>query len=83
MRDERAKELRDLSSQLYKTYLKRQVNKECEVVLQKRKNGEFTGVTGNYIDVIVKNTPPFAAPGMLFKAKFTDISNNKPIVEII
>jgi len=83
LRDERAKELRELSSQLYKTYLKRQLNKECEVVLQKRKNGEFTGVTGNYIDVIVKNTPPFATPGMLFKAKFSDISKSKPIVEII
>ena len=83
LRDERAKELRDLSTQLYKSYLKRQLNKECEVVLQKRKNGEFKGVTGNYIDVIVKNTPPFAAPGMLFKAKFVDISETNPIVEIL
>ncbi|MDC7243452.1 MAG: tRNA (N(6)-L-threonylcarbamoyladenosine(37)-C(2))-methylthiotransferase MtaB [Sphaerochaetaceae bacterium] len=82
-RDERAKELRDLSNELYSKYLERQLDKECEVVLQKRKNGKFTGVTGNYIDVIVNDAPAFAAPGMLFKAKFTEITGKKPIVEII
>ncbi|MGD1820587.1 MAG: tRNA (N(6)-L-threonylcarbamoyladenosine(37)-C(2))-methylthiotransferase MtaB [Pleomorphochaeta sp.] len=83
VRDERAKELRDLSNELYNNYLERQLNKECEVVLQKRKNGKFTGVTGNYIDVTVDEAPAFAAPGMLFKAKFVDISKKKPIVNII
>lgn len=82
-RDERAKELRDLSDELYSNYLDRQNNKECEVVLQKRKNGVFKGVTGNYIDVAVINTPPFASPGMLFKAKFVDVSSKIPVVEII
>ena len=82
-RDERAKELRDLSSELYKTYLNRQLDKECEVILQNRKAGTFNGITGNYIDVTVKNAPPFATSGMLFKAKFVDITAKKPIVEII
>ncbi len=82
-RDERAKELRKLSSELHKIYLNRQLGKTCEVILQTRKGGQFTGVTGNYIDVVVQDTPPFAKSGMLFKAKFESIDGDKPVVSIV
>ncbi|MCY1152758.1 MAG: tRNA (N(6)-L-threonylcarbamoyladenosine(37)-C(2))-methylthiotransferase MtaB [Sphaerochaetaceae bacterium] len=83
IRDQRAKELRQLSEHLHNIYLERQLNKECEVVLQTRKGGKFNGVTGNYIDVVVENTPAFASSGMLFKAKFLSIDGEKPVVSIV
>lgn len=83
VRDQRAKKLRELSIELYEIYLERQLGKECEVVLQNRKGGKFTGITGNYIDVFVENTPPFAAPGMLFKGKITSLDGKRPVVSVI
>jgi threonylcarbamoyladenosine tRNA methylthiotransferase MtaB len=85
LRDERATKLRGLSDELHKVYMENQRGKECEVIFQARKKGEFTGLTGNYIQVLISNPPAFAKEGMLFKARFTNdvTSKKKPYVTII
>ncbi|MGH0053886.1 MAG: tRNA (N(6)-L-threonylcarbamoyladenosine(37)-C(2))-methylthiotransferase MtaB [Sphaerochaetaceae bacterium] len=72
IRDERALELRELSKQLHASYKARQVGKEREVILQNRKGGHWYGLSGNYLEVKVLNSPPFAREGMLVKGRFSD-----------
>ncbi len=63
VRDERAERLRELSSQLEESYIKRQIGRNLEVLLESRKEGTFTGTTGNYLKVRVENIPAFAKRG--------------------
>jgi len=83
LRDERAKKLRDLSEKLHQRYLERHVGKDTEIVLQERSNGHYTGLSGNYIDVIVDGEPAFAKVGSLYKAKFTSIEGDKMHVDLV
>jgi threonylcarbamoyladenosine tRNA methylthiotransferase MtaB len=83
LRDERAAKLRDLSVSLHRTYLERQLGKDCEIILQERKHGHFTGVSGNYIDVIVDGDPSFCVVGELHRARFVSIEKDFMHVELL
>jgi threonylcarbamoyladenosine tRNA methylthiotransferase MtaB len=85
LRDERAAKLRALSDELHSEYMERQRGKECDVIFQARKKGVYTGLTGNYIDVLIENPPAFAKEGMLFRARFNDdvTSKKTPYVTIL
>ncbi|WP_320127921.1 tRNA (N(6)-L-threonylcarbamoyladenosine(37)-C(2))-methylthiotransferase MtaB [uncultured Sphaerochaeta sp.] len=82
LRDERALRLRQLSQRLHAEYLARQSGKETEVILQNRKGGYWSGLTGNYIDVKVLEAPPFSKEGLLLKGTFGKITEKtaKPAV---
>ena len=71
VRDERALILRNLSAQLNKTYVDRQVGKQAEVILEGRRIGKWHGITGNYLKVDVSGTPDNASVGDLFKVRIT------------
>ncbi|MBK5200031.1 MAG: tRNA (N(6)-L-threonylcarbamoyladenosine(37)-C(2))-methylthiotransferase MtaB [Spirochaetaceae bacterium] len=85
VRDERATLLRDLSVELHDKYIQRQRGKECDVIFQARRKGVYTGLTGNYLDVLIDNPPVFAKEGMLFRAKFKDdiAIGEKPYITIL
>lgn len=70
VRDERALILRNLSAQLHQTYLQRQAGRKGEVILQNRKSGYWHALSGNYIEVKVLPSPPFAREGMLLGGTF-------------
>ena len=67
VRDERAAILRALSVKLSDDYIKRQIGKNLEVLLESRKNGAFYGTTGNYLKVKIDNVPLSAQRGQLVK----------------
>ena len=69
VRDERALVLRNLSAQLNKAYVERQVCKEAEVILEGRRTGRWHGITGNYLKLDVAGVPENASIGDLFKVK--------------
>lgn len=75
VRDERAAKLRELSDSLLAAYKLRQVGKRQEVILQKRKGGSYTALSGNYLEVQTVDTPLFAKEGMLIKGTFGDIDH--------
>ncbi len=72
VRDERAAKLRNLSVELHNNYIQSQKGVECDVIFQARKKGVYTGLTGNYLDVLIENPPAFAKEGMLFRARFSE-----------
>ena len=65
LRDERAKELRDLSAVLYRRYTGRWDGKEVEAVIEDRKNGRVTGVSGNYLKFPITGVPRELGRGAL------------------
>ena len=67
IRDERALILRNLSAELNKAYVARQVGKPAEVILEGRRVGKWHGITGNYLKVDVTGAPDSASVGDLFK----------------
>ena len=69
VRDERALVLRNLSAQLNKAYVERQVGKEAEIILEGRRTGRWHGISGNYLKLDVVNVPENASVGDLFKVK--------------
>ena len=71
VRDERALILRNLSAQLNRTYVERQVGREAEVILEGRRIGKWHGITGNYLKVDVSGAPDNASVGDLFKVRIT------------
>jgi threonylcarbamoyladenosine tRNA methylthiotransferase MtaB len=71
VRDERALILRNLSAQLNRTYVERQVGREAEVILEGRRIGKWHGITGNYLKVDVSGAPDSASVGDLFKVRIT------------
>ena len=71
VRDERALILRNLSAQLNRTYVERQVGREAEVILEGRRIGKWHGMTGNYLKVDVSGAPDSASVGDLFKVRIT------------
>ena len=71
VRDERALILRNLSAQLNRTYVERQVGREAEVILEGRRIGKWHGITGNYFKVDVSGAPDSASVGDLFKVRIT------------
>lgn len=75
IRDERAKVLRDLSDSLNKEYVKRQIGKENEVILEEKKGNDWYGLTGNYIKVKVNQVPSGLKCGDLLKVVL--ISDNE------
>ena len=75
VRDQRASILRDLSESLNSQYVARQVGKENEVILEEKKKGFWTGLTGNYIKVIINDVPSYLKEGDLLKVRL--VSENK------
>ena len=67
IRDERALILRNLSVELNKAYVARQIGKTAEVILEGRRMGKWHGITGNYLKVDVTGAPDTASVGDLFK----------------
>lgn len=67
IRDDRAKQLRDLSETQNEKYIQRQIGKENEVILEEQKGNCWFGLTGNYIKVKVNNVPQTAKLGDLYK----------------
>ncbi|HZJ89027.1 MAG TPA: tRNA (N(6)-L-threonylcarbamoyladenosine(37)-C(2))-methylthiotransferase MtaB [Sphaerochaeta sp.] len=70
LRDERAKELRSISSALLSAYRGRQSSRSAEVILQNRRGGVWHGLGGNYLDVIIEEPPLFGREGMLVSGRF-------------
>jgi len=70
VRDERAKELRELGRSLFARYRSRQVGRSGEVILQNRKGGAWYGVSGNYLEVKIDDPPAFGREGMLVAGRF-------------
>lgn len=69
VRDERAKILRDLSLDLNRRYVERQVGLENEVILEDHKGGKWFGLTGNYLRVEVLGVPERAKCGDLVRVR--------------
>ena len=69
VRDERALVLRNLSAQLNRAYVERQVGKEAEIILEGRRTGRWHGITGNYLKLDVAGVPENASVGDLFKVR--------------
>lgn len=69
VRDERAAILRDLSAELNNAYVRRQVGKTAEVILEGRRAGKWNGLTGNYLKVEVEGAPDTASLGDLFPVR--------------
>ncbi len=67
VRDERAEVLRKLSEELNEEYIKRQIGKEVEVLLENRKGGYWHGTTGNYLKVKVDTGIGVYSKGSLVK----------------
>jgi threonylcarbamoyladenosine tRNA methylthiotransferase MtaB len=63
LRDQRAAVLRNLSAIQLRRYTARQIGKSLEVVLEDRKDGNWTGLSGNYLKVQVLGTPSDARHG--------------------
>ena len=55
IKDERASIIKRISSDKYKEFVKSNIGKEAEVLIEKRpaKNGQFKGVTRNYLNVLL------------------------------
>ncbi len=71
-RDERAKRLRDLSNVHYRRYMKDQIGKKVEVLVEKVKDGKLTGITGNYLKVEILQAPPEVVSGTVIEAKLAE-----------
>ena len=69
IRDERALILRNLSAELNRRYVGRQVGREAEVILEGRHTGRWHGLTGNYLKTDVSGVPDTASVGDLFKVR--------------
>lgn len=69
IRDDRALILRNLSAELNRAYVKRQVGKEGEIILEGRRTGRWHGITGNYLKLDVFGVPDRADVGDLFRVK--------------
>ncbi len=69
IRDERAKVLRDLSSELNRKYVQRQIGRENEMIVEGRRLGHWYGLTGNYMKVTLKNDVHDLDVGDLVKIK--------------
>ena len=74
IRDERAAILRELSLELNRDYISRQIGKTAEVILEGRRLGRWHGLTGNYLKLDVKNVPDGASVGDLFPVKVISAS---------
>ncbi len=70
LRDERAKELRQIGKELFERYRSRQVGRPSEVILQNRKGGAWYGLSGNYLEVRIDDPPTFGREGMLVRGRF-------------
>lgn len=57
IRDERAKKLRELSTIHLRRYMDRQIGKEFELIVEERRSGLWSGLTGNYLKLMVKDVP--------------------------
>lgn len=75
IRDHRAQILRELSANQYKAYVKRQIGKQNEVILEEYKNNKWYALTGNYIRVEVQGVPENSFCGDIKKVVL--ISENK------
>ena len=69
IRDDRALILRNLSAELNRAYVERQVGKEGEIILEGRRTGRWHGITGNYLKLDVLGVPDRADVGDLFRVK--------------
>ncbi len=67
-RDERAQKLRSLSAVHLRRYMRDQVGRRVEVLLEKRKGGTLTGICGNYLKVEIQNAPLDLDEGALIEA---------------
>ena len=67
-RDERAKRLRDLSRVQYRRYINDQEGSIVEVLVEKKDQGQVSGITGNYLKVSVVGAPDNLSPGALIEA---------------
>lgn len=67
-RDERAKRLRDLSRVQYRRYINDQEGSIVEVLVEKKDQGQVSGITGNYLKVSVVGAPDILSPGALIEA---------------
>lgn len=57
VRDERAKKLRELSAIHLRRYIDRQIGKEFDLIVEERHSDSWSGLTGNYLKVMVKDAP--------------------------
>jgi threonylcarbamoyladenosine tRNA methylthiotransferase MtaB len=81
IRDDRARELRSLSSRLYRDYAGLWRGREVEVVLEKEHQGHWRGVSGNYLKVELSgSTVPTAQadrgvlrPGLLVRVRIDEL----------
>lgn len=73
VRDERAKDLRDLGALLFERYRARQVGQNGEVILQNRKGGAWYGISGNYLEVKIDDPPAFGREWMLVSGTFSAV----------
>ncbi|MCK9287794.1 MAG: tRNA (N(6)-L-threonylcarbamoyladenosine(37)-C(2))-methylthiotransferase MtaB [Sphaerochaetaceae bacterium] len=84
VRDERAKVLRDLSVIHYRRYIKRQLGKEVEVILEKHHKDMWHGLTGNYIKVQCIDVPEPSHGGMQYIARLEQSAmSGLPIARIL
>ncbi len=83
VRDERALILRNLSAQLNRSYVERQVGKTAEVILEGRRVGRWHGITGNYLKVDVAGAPDDASVGDLFKVTITSPTKAEVLSEVM
>jgi len=66
---ERAARLRSLTEEIKKVYLKKYIDKELLVLVEKEDNGFYTGYSGNYIKVYIKDEKKEKNTGKIIKVK--------------
>ena len=71
IRDTRARQLRELSGDLHRTYRERWEGKEVEVVLERQKEGIWTGVSENYLHIQIPNVSSDLPGGSLCRVVIT------------
>ena len=84
IRQARAEIVKDISKEKYENFLKKNINKIHEVLIEKHpdKNGYLKGVTRNYIKVSL-NSKDTNLLNTLCNAKITKIENGRVLAEII
>jgi threonylcarbamoyladenosine tRNA methylthiotransferase MtaB len=69
LRDERAAQLRTLSTIHYRRYINSFLGKEVEVLIEKESHGVLHGICANYIKVVIEDAPESISRGSVILAQ--------------
>jgi threonylcarbamoyladenosine tRNA methylthiotransferase MtaB len=78
IRDARAKMLRELSAIQTRRYIDRQLGKHLELLVEEKRKGSWTGVTGNYLKLLVVDPPESLKRGdtIIVEIQYNTVGNH-------